>query len=163
MYCITALKDDFKKTIMEYIDIKERVFPIGRLDFNTSGLLILTNDGDFANLIMHPRYEIKKTYYVVLTEGFYEEDAGLIENGIMLDDGKSAPAKVNIVRRNEIEITIHEGKNRIIRRIMKKLGYEIKSLQRIRIGSLDLGNLKSGCYRNLTENDKKKIFDRNLH
>ncbi len=156
--CVTALNDKHHKTIMDYIKIKERIFPIGRLDFNTSGLLLLTNDGDFANKVMHPRYEIKKTYLAETDKPVNESSTKQIEKGILLEDGKTAPAKVKKIKNNIIEITIHEGKNRIIRRIMEKLGYSIKSLERIKIGSLGLGNLKQGKFRTLNKHEKEKIF-----
>ncbi|MBN1792746.1 rRNA pseudouridine synthase [Candidatus Woesearchaeota archaeon] len=157
-HCATALEDKFQKTIMSYIHLKERVFPIGRLDFNTTGLLLLTNDGDFANQIMHPRYEIKKTYAVELDRMIDTRSIKRIERGLELDDGMTAPARVEKLQRNKIEVTIHEGKNRIIRRMMKLLGYHVVSLERVRIGRLELGNLPVGKTRPLTEEDKQKIF-----
>ena len=158
IHCITALKDENFKTIMHYINIKERVFSIGRLDFNTSGLLLLTNDGSFANKVMHPRYEIKKTYLVEINKPISEYSIRQIEKGILLEDGKTSPAKVKKIKENILEITIHEGKNRIIKRIMKILDYSVKSLKRIKVGDLELGNLLPGEFRKLTEQEKKKIF-----
>jgi len=154
--CVTALKDLHHKTIMDYIKIKERVFPVGRLDYNTSGLLLLTNDGDFSNSIMHPRYEIKKTYLVELKKQISDFHIKKLEKGIILEDGKTSPAKINKLEKDIIEITIHEGKNRIIRRMMKKLGYKVLTLKRIKIGNLELGKLKTGEYRDLEE--KEKMF-----
>ncbi len=159
--CVTALKDKKYPTIMRYIDLKKRVYPIGRLDFFTSGLLLLTNDGDFSNSIMHPRYEIKKTYMVGLYDNISEDQIRQIEKGIFLDDGKTSPAKVRKLRKNLIEIKIHEGRNRIIRRIMQKLGLKIKFLKRIRIGKLNLGNLEEGRYKELTKKDIEMIFKDN--
>ncbi len=160
--CVTALKDPHYKTIMHYINIKERVFPIGRLDFNTSGLLILTNDGDFANKIMHPRYEIKKTYRVEVNIPITEDSIRNIEKGIFLEDGKTSPAKVKKKLQRVIEITIHEGKNRIIRRMMKKLRYNVRYLERIKIGNLGLNGLKPGKYRILDNKEKDSIFEHNI-
>ncbi len=142
LHCVTALNDIQHRTIMYYIKVKERVFPIGRLDYNTSGLLLLTNDGDFANSIMHPRYEIKKTYRVKVDRSITEHPLKKIEKGILLEDGKTSPAKVNKIEENIIEITIHEGKNKIIKRMMEELGYGVVSLERIKIGNLELGDLK---------------------
>ena len=156
--CVTALTDPKYKTIMDYINIKERVFPVGRLDFNTSGLLLLTNDGDFANRIMHPRYEVKKTYLVTLYNPISKDKINSIEAGINLEDGKTSPAKVNKIEENLIEITIHEGKNRIVRRILKKLGLKIKFLEKIRVNNLELGNLTQGNHRILSKKDLDKIF-----
>jgi 23S rRNA pseudouridine2605 synthase len=156
--CVTALTDDKFNTIKDFIKIKERVFPIGRLDYNTSGLLLLTNDGDFANNIMHPSFEITKTYLAGVDSLIKKQDLEEIEKGIFLDDGKTSPAKVKQINSNTVEITIHEGKNRIIRRMLKKLGYRIRFLHRVRIGQLMLGNLEKGCYKPLTDATKKKIF-----
>lgn len=156
--CVTALTDDHRTTIMKYINLQERVFPIGRLDYLTSGLLLLTNDGDFANKIMHPRYEIKKTYRVTTLEPIHNESINKLKQGILLEDGKTAPAKVVKIKSNVIDITIHEGKNRIVRRMIKKLGYKMKTLERTRIGHFSLNNLELGKYRELTEEEKKKIF-----
>lgn len=156
--CVTALTDDRQKTIIDFIKIPERIFPIGRLDFNTSGLLLLTNDGDFANRIMHPSYEIKKTYLVKLDKDLSSDAIKRIENGMTLDDGRTAPAKVKKTGDALFEIIIHEGKNRIIRRMMGFLGYHVVFLERIKIGSLYLGNLKQGKYRVLLETDKDLIF-----
>ena len=156
--CVTALTDREHKTVADYIKIKERVFPVGRLDYNTSGLLILTNDGDFANKVMHPRHEIKKTYLVRINEYVKNSDMKKIEKGINLDDGKTSPAKVKL-KDGIVEVTIHEGKNRIIRRIFDALDYRINALHRYKIGHLTLGNLKPGTYRKLNQKDMKKLFD----
>jgi len=137
---------------MDYIKIKERVFPIGRLDYNTTGLLLLTNDGDFANKIMHPRYEINKTYLVHIDKPITQEQIKQIENGVELKDGLTSTSKINVINPKKLEITIHEGKNRIVRRIFNKLEFEVISLKRIKIGNLKL-NLKIGQYRELTEQE----------
>jgi len=156
--CVTALKDRNYKTIMHYIKLKERVFPIGRLDYNTSGLLLLTNDGDFSNNVMHPRYEIKKTYLAGLYNQITDEQIKLIEGGILLEDGKTSPALVKKHNPRLIEITIHEGKNRIIRRILKKLNLKVKFLERTRIGNLVLGKLGPGEYKHLSEKELSRIL-----
>ena len=156
--CVTALNDERYKTVMDYININERVFPIGRLDFNTSGLLLFTNDGDLANRIMHPRYEIKKTYLAEINRPINQGYIEMIERGVMLDDGKTSPAKVKKRNPHLIEITIHEGKNRIIRRILNKLGFGVKTLERIRVGKLEIGSLEKGKYRDLTKEDIEEIF-----
>ncbi len=145
--CVTALKDDKFKTVMDYIEVEERVFPIGRLDYKTEGLLLFTNDGDFANKIMHPRYEIKKTYLVGLGNEINQKQIDQIEKGMMLEDGKTSPAKVRKLDDRHIEITIHEGKNRVVRRMLKKLELRVRFLKRIRIGKLNLGDLGDCRYR----------------
>ena len=160
--CVTALSDKHHKTIMDYIKIKERIFPIGRLDYNTSGLLLLTNDGSFANKVMHPRYEINKSYLVSLDKPISESKINQIVKGVKLEDGKTSPANVKMRKSNLIEITIHEGKNRIIRRMLKKLGIKITSLERIKIGNLSINKLSPGKYEHLTKAEIGQIFEASL-
>tara|TARA_Y100000310_G_scaffold334155_1_gene413233 strand:- start:908 stop:1591 length:684 start_codon:yes stop_codon:yes gene_type:complete len=157
--CVTALTDNQYKTVMDYINIKERVFPIGRLDYNTSGLLLLTNDGDFANKVMHPRYEINKTYMAEINKPISYNKIKLIEQGINIEGEKTSPAKVSRHTLTQVEITIHEGKNRIIRKMLEELEFKVVALKRIKIGNLELGTLKPEKYMNLTEKDKKRIFE----
>ena len=156
--CVTALTDRKYKTVMEYIKVKERVFPVGRLDFNTSGLLLFTNDGDFANKVMHPRYEVKKTYLVRTKGPVHTRDLATLAKGVKLSDGMTAPAKAIALEVDLIELTIHEGKNQILRRMFGKLGYVVLSLERVRIGKVQL-NVKPGKYRPLTKNEMKLIFE----
>ena len=156
--CVTALTDERYRTIMDFIKIEERVIPVGRLDYNTSGLLLLTNDGDFANKVMHPRYEVKKTYLVRLDKPIGKEQVKQVESGVELEDGKTSPAKVFMVNKQLLELKLHEGKNRIVRRIFEHLGYSVVQLKRIKIGKLDLGNLAVKKYRELTKSDMQKIF-----
>ncbi|MBD3313685.1 pseudouridine synthase [Candidatus Woesearchaeota archaeon] len=157
--CVTALTDSRYKTVMSCIDVKERVFPIGRLDYNTTGLLLLTNDGDFANKVMHPRYEIKKTYLVEIDKPITSADIKKIESGVRLEDGKTSKSKINAINPKRVEITIHEGKNRIVRRIFKHLGYKVERLKRIMIGKLRLGSLEPGEYKLLSSKQMQKIFE----
>jgi len=158
VHCVTALNDQHHKTIMHYIKIKERIFPIGRLDYNTSGLLLLTNDGDFANRVMHPRYEVNKTYRVEVNKPIDNHSIKKIEKGILLEDGKTSSAKARKLKDHILEIMLHEGKNRIIRRMMEKLGYSIRFIERIKIGELGLGNLRQGEYKKLSKQEMEKIF-----
>jgi len=157
--CVTALTDPEFKTIMDYIDIKERIFPIGRLDYLTEGLLLLTNDGDFANKIAHPSNEITKTYLAGI-DNITDEQVSQIEKGVLLEDGKTSPAEVRKIKSNLVEITIHEGKNRIIRRILKKLDIKVSFLKRVRIGKLKLGKLEPGTYQHLKKSDMDEIFEK---
>ena len=156
--CVTALRDKKFKTVKDYIKIKERVFPIGRLDYNTTGLLLFTNDGDFANSVMHPRYGIKKTYLAGLNKPINARQAAIIKKGIRLTDGKIRAQKIKLQSSFIVEITIHEGRKHVVRRIFKELGYNVKSLKRVRIGALTMGNLKPGEYRFLNKKDKADIF-----
>ncbi len=159
LYCVTALHDLQHKTVMDYIKIKERVFPVGRLDYNSSGLLLLTNDGDFANQIMHPRNEIKKTYLVRTDRPLSDPAKKKLEAGVTLEDGsKVRPAKISMLAPKIFEVTIHEGKNRIIRRMLQAVDYKVRELKRIRVGHLGLGTLKLGRYRTLTKKDLDRLF-----
>jgi 23S rRNA pseudouridine2605 synthase len=158
MGCVTALTDQYRKTIMDYIHIKERVFPVGRLDHNSSGLLILTNDGDFANKIAHPRFETKKTYLAKLDKPVKHE-IPLLEQGVEVDRRK-VKARVKKINPRTIEITIHEGRHKIVKRLLKAVGFRVQSLKRIRIGNLRLGRLKPGEYKFLKKEDIDKIFSR---
>ena len=157
--CVTAVRDSRYKTIMDFVRVRERVFPVGRLDYNTTGLLLLTNDGDFANKVMHPRYEIKKTYIVETDKPVKDDDIKKIEDGVELEDGRTSRSKVKSINPKKVEITIHEGKNRIVRRIFKSLGYKVMRLDRVMIGKLRLGGLRRGECRELSDNGMKKIFE----
>ena len=151
-------------------DVEERIFPIGRLDYNTEGLLLLTNDGEFMNKLLHPKYEIGKTYVARIDGIINMEDLDKLANGVKLEDGKTAPADVYLdsinktLKESRVEITIYEGKNRQVRRMFKALGYEVKALKRIAFAGLTLSKLKRGEYRKLTETEllrlRKKIGDK---
>lgn len=149
---VTSLSDDRgRKTVDQLIPSKYgRLFPVGRLDINTSGALIMTNDGDFANLVMHPSSSFDKTYQVEIDGRFLSSDKTRLEKGIMLEDGLTAPAKVSIITvamdHSIINITIHEGKNREVRRMMEAINHRVISLQRIRIGNMSIAKLKTGQY-----------------
>ena len=160
--CVTALIDKKFKTVMDYININERVFPIGRLDHNTTGLLLLTNDGDFANKVMHPKYNVNKTYFVKLSSPIGDRQIRQIESGILLEDGKTSPSKVKRIDSKSVEITIHEGKKRIVRRMMRQLDLGILELKRISIGKLTLGNLKEGKHRKLKKEEMRLIFENGM-
>ena len=155
--CVTSLSDPHNETIMKYIDVKERVFPVGRLDYYTSGLLILTNDGDFANKVMHPGFETVKTYRVRLQQNFKKNDLEKLKKGIELEDGLAKADKI-FAKENVVDIQLHEGKNRIVRRMFKALGYSVYSLHRKAIGKLTLGTLKQGEYKKVS----KKVINRAL-
>jgi 23S rRNA pseudouridine2605 synthase len=140
---------------------KQRVFPVGRLDFNSSGLLLLTNDGDLAQRLTHPRFGVKKVYRVKLSECPDEKDLMLIRKGVRLEDGVTAPARVRVVeklKRNAwVEIEIHEGRNREVRRLFGALGYYVEKLIRIRVGPVSLGSLAPGVLRPLSRLEIKTL------
>ena len=157
--CITAMNDPEKRPIvMDYLKrVKARVFPVGRLDYNSEGLLILTNDGELANAVMHPKKKIPKTYQVKINGLLEDKDILRLENGVRLDDGMTKPAKVRVSKKLKanswITITIHEGKNRQVRRMMDRIGHSAIRLIRTKIASLTLGTLKPGEYRYMTEEE----------
>lgn len=162
---ICSVSDDKERdTVVDIIDCKERIFPVGRLDYETTGLLLLTNDGEFANGLMHPRNHIRKTYEVavngVLTDGM----SALLEKGIELEDGKTLPAEVFVLQRSEkknktvLQITIQEGRNRQVRRMMEFFNCEVTRLNRIQYAFLDLGNLRQGQYRKLRMFEVRKLM-----
>jgi 23S rRNA pseudouridine2605 synthase len=153
-----------RKVVTDFLpQIKQRVYPIGRLDYDTSGLLLLTNDGEFANLLMHPRNEIEKVY-IVKTKGIPpKEKLKALQKGVMLEDGKTAPAKVKMLSLDKqkgtsiIEIIIHEGRNRQVRRMFEAIGSPVLKLKRERYGPLTLEGLTAGETRELTPHEVKQI------
>jgi 23S rRNA pseudouridine2605 synthase len=161
--CLTATHDEEgRPTVMDFLKrIKLQVFPVGRLDFNSEGLLILTNDGELANAVLHPKNKIPKTYRVKV-DGFPDnQDIVKLERGIMLDDGITAPAKVRLVKKLKanswMDITIYEGRKRQVRRMFERIGHSVSKLVRIRINGLSLGDLKPGEYRYLTPDEIAKL------
>lgn len=134
--------------------IKQRVYPVGRLDYDTEGLLLLTNDGDLAYALTHPRHEVPKTYLARVKGVPAPEKLKALARGVPLEDGPTAPARVRLVSdkggNGLLEITIHEGRNRQVRRMCEHIGHPVLALRRVRIGPLELGGLKPGQYRHLT-------------
>jgi 23S rRNA pseudouridine2604 synthase len=139
---------DKSKTLADF-DFGGRVFPVGRLDKDSHGLLLLTNDGELANKLMHPRYEKEKEYLVQLHKKIEAADIQALEGGIMLDDKKTAPCKITLINELTMAITLKEGRNRQIRRMCVALGYEVTDLLRIRVGKVHLKDLKPGDVRPL--------------
>jgi pseudouridine synthase len=159
---VTTLSDPERRpTVMELLkNVEERVYPVGRLDFNTEGVLILTNDGDLAHALMHPSGEVRKTYQVKLRGEAGAEVAEAFRRGVTLDDGsRTAPAEVTLLGPSEgghntwLEITIHEGKNRQIHRMAESLGLSVAKLVRVRYAGLEAGTLRLGRYRRLNEEE----------
>lgn len=159
---ISAVKDAREKTVVELIDTPERIYPVGRLDLNTEGLLILTNDGDFYNKLIHPRAEIWKTYIAKVWGRVTEEEVRELQNGIDLEDGKTLPAKVRLERAYDnsswIEISIREGRNRQVRRMLKAIGHHVIYLKREKLGELTVEGLEAGQYRELYQDELEYIF-----
>ena len=162
---ITTMSDDRgRKCVAELVaDVGERVYPVGRLDKDSEGMLIFTNDGDFANKIMHPKNSIYKIYRVTVRPSINEEQLVKLETGVTLDDGtKTAPAQVHVLHQEQgrvvLEMTLHEGKNREIRRMCEAVGLEVAKLKRIQIGTVKMGMLKLGDWRDLTEKEVKNLL-----
>lgn len=145
------------RTVLDLVKVKSRVYPVGRLDQNSKGLILLTNDGDLANLLTHPRYHVPKVYEVLFKGNITAEKIGRIEKGIELEEGKTKEAKVKIKTQDNnktlLEITLFEGRKRQIRRMAEKLHLYILSLKRISIGPVKLGSLESGKFRKLTNEE----------
>ena len=142
-------------------EVNERVYPVGRLDYNTEGLLLLTNDGDWANKLMHPSHEIEKEYHVRVRGKVHPSQIAQLTNGVLVDDRKTAPAKAEIIRSSEhndwISLTIHEGRNRQVRRMCEAVSLSLVRLKRVRYGSLSVGTLKPGEFRHLTETEVREL------
>jgi 23S rRNA pseudouridine2605 synthase len=162
---VTSLSDpEGRPTVNDFLRrIKERVFPVGRLDYDSEGMLILTNDGDFAHAILHPSKKIPKTYLVKVKGVLQEEDLERLRKGIRLERSVTAPAKVKRLRKTEqnswIEMTIHEGKKRQIRRMLERVGHPVMRLMRIRIDGLEMGDLKPGMLRHISPEEMKTIIE----
>ncbi len=162
---ISSVKDEKdRRVVLDLLkDVKEKVFPVGRLDFNTQGLLLLTNDGDWANNIIHPSNNIYKTYELKLKVELNGKELKAIRSGLNIDGVHYLPAKIEKLENDDdyfvYHMTIMEGKNREIRRIFESFKVKIYSLKRIAIGGLLLGDLKEGKYKYLDEKQKQKIFE----
>lgn len=156
---ITSLDDEKNRpTVMELIsDVDERLYPIGRLDFNTSGMLLMTNDGDLAYKLAHPKNQIYKTYRARVSGQISTEKLSKLRNGVDIGGFITSKAIVNVVKQTErsaiVEIKIHEGKNRQVRKMFAAVGNKVLDLERIAIGELHLGHLKLGHYRKLTKKE----------
>ena len=154
---VTTAKDQFDRpTVLDLVKIKEIVLPVGRLDMYTSGALLLTNDGEFINRVTHPKNEIEKTYTVTVKGIVNQEDVKRLEEGVEIEDYVSGKAKVKILKTDEeknfsrVQITIHEGKNREVRKMCEAIGKKVLALHRRKIGNLDVKNIEIGHWRYLT-------------
>jgi len=158
---VTTMKDEFSRPciteLLQSQHIRERLFTVGRLDYDSEGLIIVTNDGELANKISHPSFEIQKTYRVILGRPLSDVDRKSIEKGVPVDGKKVKVSELKVLENpKHIELTIHEGRNRIIRRLMEKMNYNIQRLIRVRIGKLSLRGLKEGTFREVTGEEIEK-------
>ena len=160
----TVSDDKGRKTIIDLIDDDRRIYPIGRLDYDTTGAIILTNDGDFANLLMHPKSEIDKCYIAKIDGALTPKEMMLLKTGIKIDNYKTRRSRVKVKKiDNEtntsiVEITIHEGKNHQVKKMFEAVGHEVLKLKREKIAFLDLSGLKSGEYRKLNHKEVTSLY-----
>lgn len=164
--CLSTTSDDLnRRTVTDLISCNERIFPIGRLDFDTTGTLLLTNDGDFMNALIHPRFQVEKEYHVKVSGLLRREESALISKGVNIGDGVTAPAKIFDVRYDDtktntyLKIIIHEGKYHEIKRMFEKIGHPVLKLSRARFGSVSCDGLKQGEYRRLKPHEIKQLWN----
>ena len=162
---VTTTRDQFNRnTVLDLVNVKEKVLPVGRLDMYTSGAIILSNDGDFIYKITHPKYEVEKTYNVTLKGQVTDEEIEQLINGVQIENYVTGKAKVKILRIDKekdlsrVEIIIHEGKNRQVRKMCEAIGKKVLALHRSKIGDIGVQNLKIGKWRYLTEGEVKKLL-----
>ncbi len=159
---VSTVKDERgRKTILDLIDVKERIYPIGRLDYDTSGLILLTNDGDIYNKIIHPKEEKNKTYIALIKGIPNDSDIKKFEKGINIDGYITAPAEFKIIKKfedcSEVQIIIHEGRNRQIRKMCDDINHSVIELRRVQVGNIKLENLSLGKWRYLTNKEMEYI------
>lgn len=163
---VTTTKDQFNRnTVIDLVKVKEKVLPVGRLDMYTSGAIILSNDGEFIYKITHPKYEVEKTYNVTLKGQITEEEVEKLKNGVEVEDYITGKAKVKILRIDKekdlsrVEIIIHEGKNREVRKMCEAIGRKVLALHRTKIGNISVKDLRLGTWRYLKPNEIKSLLD----
>ena len=154
----TASEPGRRRAVTQLVDSKRRLYPVGRLDAESTGLILITNDGELANRLMHPRYEVPRTYRARLRRPPSETEIGRLRDGVDLDDGPTAPAKVRRVSPRVLEITIREGRNRQVRRMAEAVGNEIVDLERVAFGPLRLGELPRGEARKLHAAELRRLW-----
>ena len=163
--CISAVRDDRgRRTVIDLLpEVEEYIYPVGRLDYDTEGLLLLTNDGDLMNGLLHPRYEIEKTYIAKAQGVVTGEDIKKLCRGIMLEDGMTAPARAKLLERADngswcrVQLTIHEGRNRQVRRMLQAIGHRVQELKRVAFAGLTLEGVPRGGYRSLTGEEVARL------
>jgi 23S rRNA pseudouridine2605 synthase len=154
----TAREPGRRQAVVELVDSEARLYPVGRLDVDSSGLILLTNDGELANRLTHPRYEVPRTYRAELSRSPSAAQVGRLRAGVELEDGRTAPAEVRRLGSRELEITIREGRNRQLRRMAEAVGNRVKALRRVRVGSLELGRLAEGGARRLGPEEVERLW-----
>jgi 23S rRNA pseudouridine2605 synthase len=154
----TAREPGDRRAVVELVESPARLYPVGRLDADSTGLILLTNDGDLANRLTHPRYEVPRTYRARLARRPEDADLRRLREGVELDDGRTLPAKVARRGPREIEITLREGRNRQVRRMAEAIGNRVESLSRVAFGSLRLGRLPEGYARRLEDREVERLW-----
>ncbi len=149
----TAKEPGSRPAVVGLVRSKARLYPVGRLDVESTGLILLTNDGELANRLIHPRYEVEKAYRVKLARPPSEADLRRLADGVRLEDGRTAPAKVRRLGESEVEIVLREGRNRQVRRMAEAVDNRVEALRRVRFGRIELGDLSEGDARRLTEDE----------
>lgn len=162
---VSSVHDDKgRKTVVDIVETENRLYPVGRLDYDTSGLLLLTNDGELTNLLIHPSHEVEKVYLVKIEEAVSPQLVKSLENGVLIDGKKTGKAKVKIKKIDKkkksslIELTIYEGKNHQVKKMFEAIGYKVSKLKREKFAGLTLDGLKSGEYRHLNIKEVKKLY-----
>jgi 23S rRNA pseudouridine2605 synthase len=154
----TAKEPGRRKAVVDLVVSRARLYPVGRLDADSTGLILLTNDGELANRLTHPRYEVPKTYRAELKRPPSDADLRRLARGVELEDGPTAPAEVSRLGEREVEIVLREGRNRQIRRMAEAVGNRVVELRRIRFGPIELGDLPEGEARRLAEGDIARLW-----
>ncbi len=162
---ITSASDEHgRKTVVDLINTDKRIYPIGRLDYDTTGLILLTNDGEFTNNLLHPKNEIDKTYVAKINGFLSASDIIKLKKGVLIDDKKTAPAKIKVRKIDKknsvsfVEVVIHEGRNHQVKKMFEAIGFEVLKLKREKIAFLTLKGLNSGEYRKLTPKEIKQLY-----
>ena len=163
-YLSTAKDERGRRTVLDLLpEVSERVYPLGRLDNNTEGLLLISNDGDLMNGLLHPRYKVNKTYVARVAGVPSEKLLDKLRQGIKLEDGMTAPAVVKMLETSDseakVEITIHEGRNRQVRRMFTAIGCDVLALKRVKFAGLTLKGVKRGHYRPLTDEEITELYE----
>ncbi len=154
----TAREPGSRPAVVELVRTEARLYPVGRLDADSTGLLLLTNDGELANQLTHPRYEVPKAYRVELRRPSSDRDLEQLRRGVKLDDGPTAPAEVSRRGEREVEIVLREGRNRQVRRMAEAVGNEVVALRRVRFGPIVLGGLAAGEARRLSDDEIASLW-----
>ncbi len=160
---ISAISDPLKRPVVTDLvgNISLRLFPVGRLDYDAEGVLLLTNDGEFSNRLIHPRFDVPKKYLVKVKDVPEKSDLEKLEHGVYLEDGKTRPAKTRFIRKTQenswIELTVFEGRNRLVKRMCMAIGHPVAKLKRIEFAGIKLGSLKPGEFRLLTKKEVEAL------